>query len=300
VLWEQRGRARDADWREHRSEEVRALLRPASRFSSPEIPAPSRPQWRAPPSLPPKRAGALHLVIGDAHAHPGEDRWRFAALGRMIRSIQPDRVIEIGDWYDTPSLTRHVRGTLYSEGQRWLADRQAGDDAFHTMLDATAGACFTGHRVRGNHDNWSEREMVNEPHLAGLFDNFDRAFSDAGWEIAPFLEPIEVDGVRYVHYIHGRTGHALGAMYHASQLIRKKHTSYAVGHSHCLDHRREIGPDGWINGLVVGCYTDQVAAYAGQSNTDEWWRGICVLHDVRDGDYDLECYSIERIKRLWG
>jgi len=298
VLWEQRGRARDADWREHRSEEVRALLRPASRFSSPGVPAPSREQWTAPPSLPPKRTGAVHLVIGDPHAHHGEDRWRFAALGRMIRSIQPDRVVCIGDWWDNESFTRHTRGTLYNEGQRALLDWQAGNDALSTMLDAAAGVCFTGHITLGNHDLWPDREQVNNPHLAGLFDRWHAAFEETGWEVAPFLQEVEIDGITYVHFLQNGMGRALGAKFGGAQLLRERHATYTVGHSHRLDHRREPAGGKWINGLHAGCFIEDFAHHAGQNNVHTWWRGICVL--VADGDYDLECYSLERIKRLWG
>jgi len=300
VLWDQRGSSRAADWREHRSEEVRALLRPASRFSSPDIPAPSREQWTAPPSPVVARTGALHLYATDGHSHHGEDRWRWAALGRMVRSLQPDRVIFGGDHWDNPSLTRHTRGTLYNEGQRALADWQAGNDAFHTFLDACGPAMYTGTITLGNHDMWADREEVNNPHLAGIFGRYFGVFEDAGWEVVPFCTEVEIDGLRYVHCITGDTGRPLGAMYHAAQLMRRRHTSYVVGHSHKFDYRREPGPSGWLTGLVGGCYTDGVAAYAGQSNDHGWWRGVCVLHDVADGDYDLECYSLERIKRLWG
>ena len=301
VIWNQQGSGERADWREHRSDAVRRLLRDPSRFSNPEPPPPcSRPQWTSPAPAPVKRTGALHLVIGDAHSRPGEDRWRFAALGRMIRSIQPDRVISIGDWWDMPSLARPVRGTAAAEGGRVLADLQAGTDAFHTLLDAAAGAFYTGHHCRGNHDNWPEREQSNNPHMLGLFDRTDHAMSDAGWEVVPFLEPREIDGLRYVHFLENAMGRAFGAKYLAAQIIRERHASYVVGHAHRFDFRREPGPGGWITGLAVGIFSDGRASFAGQNNDTKWNRQICVLHDVADGDYDLETYSLERIKRLWG
>jgi hypothetical protein len=45
-----------------------------------------------------------HLIIPDAHAHPDYSNDRFTWLGKLIGDVRPDVVINIGDWFDLPSL----------------------------------------------------------------------------------------------------------------------------------------------------------------------------------------------------
>lgn len=277
-----------------------APAEPPSAFSGP----PEGSKGEKPPRVyqrdrPP--TGTIHLVIGDSHAKPGEDRWRFAALGRMIRSVSEEaddlHVIEIGDWYDMPSLSHYDRGRSGAEGQRVLRDIQAGTDALHTLLDATGGAAFSGHRTQGNHGNRAMRYMDEHPELIGVLDRYDHAFSDAGWEVVPFLDVLHLDGIDYAHYFHGRSGRAYAAKHLAAQLLRERHRSSVVGHSHRLDVA--VDPRAGLLAVSVGCWTDEDKSYAMQSN-DEFWRGICVLRSVRDGWADFEFFSLDRIRHHWG
>ena len=51
-----------------------------------------------------------------------------------------------------------------------------------------------------------------------------------------------------------------------------------------------------IHGLVAGCFKGKSESWAGQAN-NEWWKGVCIKRNIRNGNYDLEFVSMERLER---
>lgn len=249
---------------------------------------------------PASTGGRTHLVIGDCHAAPGQDLRRFAWLGKMIREVNPDVVVQIGDWYSMDSLCAHR--TLADRAEESVAaDLRAGSMAL-SLLESELGG-WGGRKILtiGNHDDRVRQLSDGQPWLRDLH-NVGAEHADAGWEVVPYLRPCRVDGIAYVHYLcSAGGGRAISGKFHALRLLErvKFHESVVVGHSHRLQWRTERRPGKSVHALVAGCYFEHVEDYAGEDN-GEWWRGVCVLRNVVDGDYDLETWSIDRIRARWG
>ena len=69
--------------------------------------------------------------------------------------------------------------------------------------------------------------------------------------------------------------------HHAYSLIKKRHSSITVGHS----HRRHIyfKDDAYPKpsiGLVAGCFKGGERGWAGQANL-EWWKGVVIKRNIR-------------------
>ncbi len=249
-----------------------------------------------------------HLVIGDAHAAPGQSLGRFLLLGRMIRDIRPDVVICIGDWADMASLSHYDKGKRSFEGRRYSRDIEAANEALallHRPIDQH-NAEFPDNPVRprfvyceGNHEYRIERAKIDSPGLDAI-DLSDLDFERRGWEVYRFLKPAEIDGVMYCHYLTSQnTARAIGGVNAARSLLLKKHISCVVGHSHLLNYNTTMaGMSRRMHALVWGWYCDVAQTYAEPSNAG-WWPGICVLRRVEDGDYDLELWSMRRIRERW-
>lgn len=252
-----------------------------------------------------KPGGRTHLVIGDAHAKPGQDLRRFAWLGRMVRDLKPDVIVSIGDWACMPSLSSYDKGKRSFEGRRYLLDCDASKEALRLFHREAGAEGYAAERywTIGNHEQRIERVTQDAPELDGVVGYHHLGFADHGWHTSPFLVPVEVDGVYYAHYYTAQgTGRPLGGVNAARTLVLSQHASVTAGHSHVLSHYAHKGdPLGrrTIHGLVAGCFFEEREHYAGQSN-DGWWRGIVVCRDVRDGAYDLEQYGLDRIAREWG
>lgn len=240
-----------------------------------------------------------HLVIPDSHAHPDHPNDRFTWLGKLIHDVKPDVVVNIGDLADMASLCAHSKAAEL-EGARYLADCEAALDAQERLF----------HEVRkhkkklprfvwtlGNHDIRAQRWVDENPIFEGKLKNEDIGYEDYPWEVIPFLESIQIDGVDYSHYFtSGVMGRPISGMHPAYSIIKKRNNSATCGHSHVLDYKVDKTPGRSLMGLVVGEYIDYRAGYAGPAN-DMWSSGVAICHDVEDGLYDLEWISLARIKK---
>lgn len=256
----------------------------------------------------PTTPGKTHLIIGDAHAAPNQPLERFTLLGRMIRDIRPDVVVCIGDWADMESLSHYDKGKRSFEGRRYTHDVEAANEALALMHEPIDhyNAQYPGNPIRprwvyceGNHEHRIERAKIDSPGMDAV-DLLDLDFERRGWEVHRFLSPVEIDGVMYCHYLCSQnTARAIGGVNAARSLLLKKHISCVVGHSHLLNYTTTMaGTTRRMHALVCGWYCDVPQDYAAQSNAG-WWAGVCVLRDVADGDYDLELWSMRRIRLRW-
>ena len=78
-----------------------------------------------------------HLIIPDSHAHPGHDNERAIWLGKLIKDIKPDVVINLGDAADMPSLSGYEKGLKSFHGRRYIDDINSHldfqDKLWHTI-----------------------------------------------------------------------------------------------------------------------------------------------------------------------
>lgn len=253
---------------------------------------------------------ATHLIIPDSHAHPDFNNDRFTWLGRAIVDIKPDVVIDIGDMADMASLCSYDKGTQSAEGRRYVDDIAVYLDAnsriFSEIKDYNRKTKKTAYKprmvkLRGNHEHRIVRAADKDPTLFGKISLADLQDEKMGWEVHDFLEPVVIDGVTYSHYfISGIMGKPIGGISPARTLLNKGSVSATQGHSHLFDYSEATRFDGKrIQALVCGCYIDYHADYAGQANK-MWRSGIVVKRDVKDGVYDMEFISIERMEKLYG
>jgi hypothetical protein len=250
------------------------------------------------------RRPRTHLIIGDAHARPNQDLSRFSLLGKLIAHLRPDVVVQIGDWHDMESLSSYDAGKRCYEGRRYAADIAAGHEAqrlLHREIDHLPGYRPALVSIGGNHDFERIDRATNDlPQLAGTISTADLGWAERGWLQVPFLHPFVVDGVTYSHYFtSGVMGRPVGGVNPGRAMLLSQMTTTVAGHSHLFAHASVVTADGRrIHGVQVGCFTDAEEGYAGPANK-LWWRGIVVLRDVVDGDFDLETWSLERMRRTF-
>lgn len=241
---------------------------------------------------------AKHLVIGDSHAHPDFSNERFEWLGKLIHDVRPDTVINIGDLADMPSLCFHSK-PLELEGARYRRDCDAALDAQDRIFHEVRKAKKKLPRfvwTLGNHDIRPGRYVEEHPVLQGQIRNEDIGYGNYPWEVVPFLEPIDIDGIDYSHYFtSGVMNRPIGGVHPAWSIIKKRNKSSVAGHSHVLDYKIDKTNGRSLMGLVVGNFIGFNMGYAGPAN-DLWSDGIAILDNVEDGLYDFRWISMARIK----
>ncbi len=243
-----------------------------------------------------------HLVIGDSHSHPDFSNERFTWLGKLIHDVKPTTVINIGDLADMASLCFHSK-PLELENARYTRDCAAAIDAQERLFWEVRRHKRKLPRfvwTLGNHDIRAQRYVEANPVFSGAIKNEDIGYNDFPWEVVPFLEPINIDGIDYAHYFtSGVMGRPIGGTHPAWTVIKKRNRSATCGHSHVLDYKIDKTPGQSLMGLVVGNYVDYRAGYAGPAN-DMWSNGIAVCKSVDNGLYDFEWLSMNRIRDAYG
>lgn len=244
-----------------------------------------------------------HLVISDVQAKPGLIWNHLLALGHLIVDKKPDVIICIGDFWDFPSLSKYDEGHIEMEGRRVQKDIMAGNEAMQVLLSPLkqhqkTKACkkYKPKMIfcMGNHEHRLARHISQHPQLEGFL-SFDHLRLE-DWEVYNYLEVATIDGVHYSHFfVNPMTGRPRGGT--MQNLLNHVGFSFTMGHVQKLDFgRKDLNNGGCIMGLVTGAYYRHNEAYKGPQGNNHW-RGVVLKHGVKNGIYDLETFSLNRVLR---
>jgi hypothetical protein len=250
-----------------------------------------------------------YLLIPDQHAHSEYNNDRADWMGKLIKDVKPDVVVNIGDAADVPSLSSFDKGKASFASRNYEKDIEAHLDFQERMWAPIKHAKKKQpYRVilEGNHEHRVKKALEYSPELGG--DRFGISMNDFDFKkyYHEFIEYEgqtpgiwESDGISFAHFfISGVMGRPIGGVHHASSLINKNYKSSVCGHSHTVDWAVRTDTSGkQIMGLVGGVYQDYDSPWAGKVN-NLWWRGCSILHDVEDGVFNPQFVSIKKMKEI--
>lgn len=249
------------------------------------------------------------LVIPDAHTGPLDNLRRFEAVGNYIATHQPPVIVQLGDWIDFGSLSSYDAGKkefVFQNVQKDIESYHAAEEVmFAPMLSQNKNlakqkkAQYNPLYVKliGNHEYRLEKLLDYEPRWASPTINMN-AFNSRqpiNEVVCNFMNWITVDGVSYSHYwTSGVMGRPIGS---AKLILAKKGVSCVQGHTHTYDWASFTKPDGTrINAIIAGALLDpEYQGFGGPQVDRMYYSGITHLHEVKDGDFDLEMININRL-----
>lgn len=226
------------------------------------------------------------------------------ALGNLIVDWRPDVIVHIGDHFDMKSLCHYdfpKNNRMVFDGGEVMDDVIAGEQGLMYLTEALFNLQGQQalnkkkayrpemHFTMGNHEQRVER--YNE--LKALVD-LKAEIEYFGFKVHPFLKPVEIEGVHFVHYAYNAmSGKPIGGT--AEYRLNKLKLSFVQGHEQTFKYAQEYLNDGRkISALVGGaCYLHDEEYKGFQGNNH--FRGCFKLHNVHDGMYDLEQVSVERL-----
>lgn len=242
-----------------------------------------------------------HLVIPDTQCKPGVPLDHLLWAGKYIAERKPEVVVHLGDHWDLPSLSSYEgRGSRYFEGKRLREDIAAGNRGLDLLMEGM-GDYRPARMVllRGNHEDRLTRAIDESPTLLEGLVGFED-FNDVahGWEVIPYLQPVDIDGLAYSHYFYNpNTGRSYSG--NVDTMLRNIGASFVMGHQQGLRiGRRELASGHTQRGLVAGSFYQHSENYRGPQAAYEW-RGLVVLHEVGGGGYDLMEVSLGYLKRRY-
>lgn len=256
---------------------------------------------------------AIHIVIPDTQAKPDVPTDHLRWIGNYIvdhfAGMDNVKIIHLGDHADMPSLSMYDKGKKSMEGRRYVADIKAANDAFDILCkpledyNAKRKAFKERqwwperHITLGNHEDRISRACEADAQLDGLLSLDDLNYADNGWTVHPFLRPLFLDGIGYVHFwTNNMTGKPLGGA--AATRLKTIGHSFTMGHQQVLDYAIRFVKDKSQHGLVAGaCYLhdEDYKGYQGNAH----WRGIVICHEVAEGSYSPMFVSLDYLCRRY-
>lgn len=196
-------------------------------------------------------------------------------------NIAPNNVVRVDGFLNTT--------TLY-EGEVWCLSVE--NENF--MVRRNNKAYFSG-------NSRISRAVNEDPKLEGVITTDHFQLEKFSWEVHPFLEVVDIDGVKYSHYFinpDGLMGRPIGGNIHNKLKI--------LGHSFSMGHQQtyEVGVkytgDGRrLRGLIAGSFYQHDEEYLGPQKNRQHWRGAILKTEVREGNYDLVELSMEYLLTHW-
>lgn len=250
-----------------------------------------------------------HLIISDCQIKPEQDLDYLRWIGNYIVAKKPDRVICIGDFADMPSLSSYDVGKKAFEGRRYKDDVSAAIRGMNTLFAPLRDFNDKARKNKekqykptydlflGNHEERILRAVNADAKLDGVLSMDDLCYDKFGWNIHPYLAVRVLDGVAYSHFF---TSGVLGRpVTSAAALLAKKHQSCVMGHvqdRQIAYGRRADGKS--ITAIFSGLSHPYNEDYLGPQGNSSW-RGIWVLHEVKDGSFDEMPVSLDFLKKKY-
>lgn len=252
-----------------------------------------------------------HLIIPDTQVKPGVPTEHIDWAAQAILEYKPDVIVHLGDHWDMLSMGSYsAPGSKEKEGSRIKDDVEFGNEAFIRLdkpMAAEIARLKAGKRkqwnpvrkyLRGNHDDRADRMVAADPRLEGIIGT-DLLKVPDGWDVHPFLEIVEIDGVHYSHYFSNtHSGQPIGGS--VDNRLNKIGRSFVQGHEQGFLYGVKQFPGSVTrHGLVAGSFYLHDESYRGLQSNGEW-RGIVVLNEVQDGKYDIMPLSMDYLRRKFG
>lgn len=247
------------------------------------------------------------VVVPDTQVHDGVDLSYLNHISQYIVEKKPDYVVHIGDHWDMPSLSSYDFGKRQFEGRRYRNDIDAGNYGMDILTQPILDEVDRLERNKkkrwnpklqfllGNHENRISRAVDNDAKLEGAI-GLDDLRLDA-WTVHDFLDPLFLEGVAFNHYF--TTGLAGRPASTAAAQLNKQHMSCIAGHQQGLQIATGKRADGaLLTSVIAGSGYPHDEAYLGVQG-NKHWRGILVLNDVHDGEFDLMPVSLSYLNKKY-
>ncbi|MCZ2397840.1 MAG: metallophosphoesterase [Chitinophagales bacterium] len=244
------------------------------------------------------------LFVPDCQVRKGVDMTYLTAIGQYIVDKKPDIIVNIGDFYDFPSLSSYDKGKTSFEGRRLKDDIEYGKLGMQKLINPLREYQKSNPSYRprmvfclGNHEERLKRVSNNNSEFEG-FIGYHLLDLEKDWEVHDFLKPVNIQGINFVHYLSNpMSGKPYGGS--AATQLKSVGTSFCVGHKQTLDVAIQPVLDGTMRiGIVAGaCYPFDESYKGFQGNT--YFRGVVMLHEAANGFADPSFISTDfLIRRL--
>lgn len=193
------------------------------------------------------------------------------------------------------------------EGRRYAEDVKAGNEGLALITAPLNKANWSRRKrgteeysprlvlLRGNHEDRLRRAVEENGHLHGAIGYDD--LESPGWEVYDFLEPVEIEGIHFAHFF----ANPMSGRPYGGQAITRLKTlghSFVQGHQQVLEFATRYVAGRKQTAVIAGAFYLGDEPYKGYQGNHHW-RGVLMLHECRQGSFDLMEVSVDYLSRRY-
>ena len=247
------------------------------------------------------------LVIGDSHDSPKIPKSRFLWIGKHIRKIKPQYVIQIGDFLSLDSCCWHIdNATMQARKNKgtFIEDIDSFDDALYELNKGIGKTKTIKHVTLGNHEFRLWKWEDNNPEYYNMGKNkLLKTLKKYGWTASEYGEFYFIDGVGFTHIPFNTMGREFGGVNVERNIGQNSVFDLVFGHTHKFNDVRcaKIGKSKYVRVVNAGCALPQhhVESYAKLSTTGWFW-GLCELTIFDNHIQDVSTISMTTLEDMYG
>lgn len=240
-------------------------------------------------------------VVPDPQCKPGVRLNHLTWASRYFADKDVDCVVNLGDHWDMPSLSSYDKGKRAAEGRRVDQDIAAGNKGLELLSEHLPDLCRKI-LLRGNHEQRLERYTEDNAELDGSVGYHQFNDKALGWEVYPFLEPVTVAGVTFCHYFprssDGNVSQTKRGAPSAMAQLKREMRSCVAGHRQGLDLAIHTNGQRMLRSIIAGSFYQHDEGYLSPQGNSHW-RGILMLTEVKQGNFNLVEVSLDYLRKRY-
>jgi predicted phosphodiesterase len=246
------------------------------------------------------------IVIGDAHDSPHIKQDRFKWMGKYIKSVKPDYIIQIGDWASFDSLSFFQKNSTQAGKLKdaYMVDIESLRSSIDLLDKHIDNPRIPRHVTFGNHEQRVYRFEENIPEIAGMMrDELHNTYKLRNWKFSPYGAFKKIGGVSFTHCPLNIMGKEYGGKQCEIQIANDATNDIVFGHTHKFRDWKQakIGDKNSVRIVNVGCALPYgyIEEYA-RLNMTGWSWGIVELGIWNNQIQESQFISMDRLGKLYG
>lgn len=232
------------------------------------------------------------IVTPDKH-FPYHDRAAINVVVKAIKAVKPDIYVDLGDVGEWESVShwqwrKKKRPPLEYQLPYVEKEIEAVNKGMDIIDDALKKAGTKDkHFAEGNHDDWLNRFVEENPYLKGY--NFKDAvkLKERGYKYYPVGEVFKIG---HLHFYHG---HHFAGINHARNHLLRLGGNIMYGHHHDIQQSTVTHMDGPKSAWSIGCLKDMTSeANAWLGNRQHNWQHAFAIVNFYGDDFNVQLCSI--------
>ena len=231
------------------------------------------------------------VVFPDQH-YPIHDVKAMNVAHQVLEKVKPDIFINLGDVGEWESVSSHKYKKKKRPPLEFILPNVEQLDKVDAILDKVG--CKERHICQGNHDEWLDKFVEENPYLDHL--TFRKAcyWDKRGFKFKKYNEVLTIGKLSFIHGAY--TGPT-----HAKKHLESYGTNLLYGHVHDLQrHSMTRLKDGAISAWSLGCLKDMRA----EKNTwlrgrlHNWNHAVAIIDFWKNGNFAVQIVEIVKGKTV--